>query len=212
MACDNDARRVPAGNATLRAVGRLSIGAGVVLLLVVTMSSLSGQSRPSKPSAGASPLAGVSQSALRSPPGAARAPTPAPKMRALLDHTASPATTTGLKTANLSLAGTRPDARSAITPELWEKVVRKLRAGVMPPPDVPRPPLAEYEGLRDWLEAEIDRTAARAVDPGSVVLHRLNRTEYANAIRDLLDLRDRRHRRCCRPTIRRTGSTTSPAR
>ena len=66
--------------------------------------------------------------------------------------------------------------------------MRKLRAGVMPPPDVKRPPLAEYEGLRDWLEAEIDRKAAARVNPGRVVLHRLNRTEYANAVRDLLDL------------------------
>src|SRR5262249_9278931 len=74
-------------------------------------------------------------------------------------------------------------------PELWEKVIRKLRAGVMPPPGMRRPPLAEYEGLRDWLEAEIDRTAAaRGINPGYVVLHRLNRAEYANVIRDLLDI------------------------
>jgi len=58
----------------------------------------------------------------------------------------------------------------------------------MPPPDVPRPALADYEGLRDWLEAEIDRSASARATPGSVVLHRLNRTEYANAIRDLLDM------------------------
>ena len=45
-------------------------------------------------------------------------------------------------------------------------MIRKLRAGVMPPPDVPRPPLAEYEGLRDWLEAEIDRAAAARPNPG----------------------------------------------
>ena len=73
-------------------------------------------------------------------------------------------------------------------PEVWEQVIRKLRAGMMPPPGMPRPPLAKYEGLRDWLEAQIDRTAAAHPNPGSVVLHRLNRTEYANAIRDLLDL------------------------
>jgi hypothetical protein len=73
-------------------------------------------------------------------------------------------------------------------PELWEKVVRKLRAGLMPPPGVRRPPLAQYDGLRDYLEAEIDRKAAGRSNPGSVVLHRLNRTEYAYAIRDLLDL------------------------
>jgi hypothetical protein len=71
-------------------------------------------------------------------------------------------------------------------PEVWEKVVRKLRAGVMPPPGVRRPPLAEYEALRDWLEVEIDRKATR--NPGAIVLHRLNRTEYANAVRDLLAL------------------------
>jgi hypothetical protein len=72
---------------------------------------------------------------------------------------------------------------------VWEKVIRKLRAGVMPPPNIPRPALTEYEGLRDFLETEIDRVAATKSNPGSVVLHRLNRTEYANVIRDLLDLR-----------------------
>src|SRR5262245_51401819 len=73
--------------------------------------------------------------------------------------------------------------------ELWEKVIRKLRAGVMPPPGMRRPPVNEYEGLRDWLENEIDRkAAARGLNPGYVVLHRLNRTEYANVIRDLVDI------------------------
>ena len=70
--------------------------------------------------------------------------------------------------------------------ELWEKVVRKLRAGMMPPPGVRRPPTAEYIALRDWLETEIERSARD--NPGAKVLHRLNRTEYANAIRDLLAL------------------------
>jgi mono/diheme cytochrome c family protein len=73
-------------------------------------------------------------------------------------------------------------------PEVWERVIRKLRAGMMPPPGMPRPPLGKYEGLRDWLETQIDRKAATHPDPGSVVMHRLNRTEYANVIRDLLDL------------------------
>ncbi len=48
--------------------------------------------------------------------------------------------------------------------------------------------MSEYEGLRDWLETEIDRKAATRPNPGSVILHRLNRTEYANVVRDLLDL------------------------
>jgi mono/diheme cytochrome c family protein len=83
-----------------------------------------------------------------------------------------------LESQNIADAGNHP--------ELWEKVVRKLRAGLMPPPGVRRPPLSDYDALRDWLESEIDRKAPR--NPGAVVLHRLNRTEYANAIRDLLDL------------------------
>jgi len=91
------------------------------------------------------------------------------------------------KTGNLSLQN--EDLSSAGDhPEVWEPVIRKLRAGMMPPPGMARPPLEKYEGLRNWLEAEIDRKATAHSNPGTVVLHRLNRTEYANAIRDLLDL------------------------
>jgi Protein of unknown function (DUF1592)/Protein of unknown function (DUF1588)/Protein of unknown function (DUF1585)/Protein of unknown function (DUF1587)/Protein of unknown function (DUF1595)/Planctomycete cytochrome C len=107
--------------------------------------------------------------------------------RALLDEYCVTCHNDHLKTANLSLQG-QDLSTVGDHAELWEKVVRKLRAGVMPPPDVKRPSLTEYEGLRDWLEAEIDRTVGARVNPGAVVLHRLNRTEYANAIRDLLDL------------------------
>ncbi len=71
-------------------------------------------------------------------------------------------------------------------PEIWEPVIRKMRAGMMPPPGMPRPDLAAYNGVRDWLENEVDQAAPH--NPGSIVLHRLNRTEYKNAIRDLLDL------------------------
>jgi hypothetical protein len=110
------------------------------------------------------------------------------QQQALLDRYCVTCHNDRLKTANLSLQG-RDLTKVPDDAELWEKVVRKLRAGVMPPPDVPRPSLAEYEGLRDWLENEIDRGAGARTSPGSVVLHRLNRTEYANAIRDLLDLR-----------------------
>jgi hypothetical protein len=92
-----------------------------------------------------------------------------------------------LKTANLSLQNLDL-ATAGDHPEIWEQVIRKLRAGMMPPPGMPRPPLAKYEQLRDWLEAEMDRKAAAHPNPGTVLLHRLNRTEYANAIRDLLDL------------------------
>jgi hypothetical protein len=108
--------------------------------------------------------------------------------RALLDQYCVTCHNDKTKRANLTLE--KLDLTAAgDNPELWEKVIRKLRAGVMPPPGMRRPPLAEYEGLRDWLETEIDRkAAARGVNPGYVVLHRLNRTEYANVIRDLLDI------------------------
>ncbi len=119
---------------------------------------------------------------------------PAPKAevspaaeRALLDQYCVVCHNDKLKTANLSLQSA--DINSVGDhPETWEPVIRKMRAGMMPPPGMPRPSLAKYEQLRDWLEAEIDRKAAARPNPGSVVLHRLNRTEYANAIRDLLDL------------------------
>jgi hypothetical protein len=89
------------------------------------------------------------------------------------------------RTANLSLENVDLTAIGH-DPEVWEKVVRKLRAGMMPPPEIERPAEPAYAALRDWLEAEIDRTAP--LNPGTKVLHRLNRTEYANAIRDLLAL------------------------
>ena len=120
-------------------------------------------------------------------PAAPSAPATAEKQKALVDQYCVTCHSNRVKTANLSLEGL-DFARVADRAELWEKVVRKLRAGVMPPPDVRRPALAEYEGLRDWLEGEIDRHATTKSNPGAVVLHRLNRTEYAHAVRDLLDL------------------------
>jgi hypothetical protein len=89
-------------------------------------------------------------------------------------------------TANLSLEGMDLAAIPADA-EHWEGVIRKLRAGMMPPPGQPRPAGPQYSALTAWLEQQID--AAATLDPGTKVLHRLNRTEYANAVRDLLALR-----------------------
>ena len=73
--------------------------------------------------------------------------------------------------------------------ELWEKVIRKLRTGSMPPLGRPRPDAAVSDGFASWLENEIDRVAAVQPNPGRTEpLHRLNRTEYQNAVRDLLSL------------------------
>jgi mono/diheme cytochrome c family protein len=77
--------------------------------------------------------------------------------------------------------------RIASSPETWEKVVLKLRSRAMPPPRARRPDNKTYDAVAGWLEAELDRTAAANPNPGRPAdLHRLNRAEYANAVRDLL--------------------------
>jgi mono/diheme cytochrome c family protein len=71
----------------------------------------------------------------------------------------------------------------------WEKVVRKLRAGVMPPAGRPRPSKDAYNDLATWLETELDRAAATRPNPGRTdTFRRLSRTHYQNAVRDLLAL------------------------
>jgi mono/diheme cytochrome c family protein len=68
----------------------------------------------------------------------------------------------------------------------WERVIRKLSVRAMPPPGMPRPTEAEYAGFTGWLAASLDRAWEGKSTPGRFVVHRLNRAEYANAIRDLL--------------------------
>src|SRR5437016_6703076 len=69
--------------------------------------------------------------------------------------------------------------------ETWEKVIRKVRAGMMPPIGAARPEAAQLHALITFLETSLDRAAEVKPRPGRTVMHRLNRTEYANAIRDL---------------------------
>jgi mono/diheme cytochrome c family protein len=70
--------------------------------------------------------------------------------------------------------------------ETWELIVRKLRAGMMPPSGMKRPDAPSYKAFITWLENELDRTAVVYTPPPG--LHRLNRTEYANVIKDMLDV------------------------
>ncbi|HEV8235725.1 MAG TPA: DUF1592 domain-containing protein [Gemmatimonadaceae bacterium] len=90
--------------------------------------------------------------------------------------------TAGLMLDRLDLAAVGRDA------DTWEKVARKLRTHEMPPPSLPRPDGATYDTLATKVEAALDEAAAATPHPGRVAVHRLNRTEYANAIRDLLAL------------------------
>jgi len=92
-----------------------------------------------------------------------------------------------LKTAKVEF-----DALELAHPEkntvVWERAIRKLRGGMMPPPGAPRPAVAEAQGLAAYLETTLDKAAAADPHPGSVRIHRLNRAEYANAMRDLFGL------------------------
>src|SRR3984957_8128433 len=91
-----------------------------------------------------------------------------------------------LKTAGLALDRADADNPSN-SHETWEKVIVKLRSRAMPPPKLPRPDNATYDKVAAWLESEIDRAAAGHLNPGHAAsLHRLNRAEYANAVRDLI--------------------------
>jgi mono/diheme cytochrome c family protein len=76
----------------------------------------------------------------------------------------------------------------AANAETWEKVVLKLRSGLMPPPSAPHPSQAARDSMVSWLETSLDKAEAAMPNPGRPLLRRLNRAEYANAIRDLLAL------------------------
>src|SRR5688572_21290387 len=89
------------------------------------------------------------------------------------------------KTAGVSFDGLTPEGIGQHA-EVLEKAVRKMRGRVMPPPGARQPDAASIDSLVAWLETSLDRAAGRAHLPDRVVLHRLNRKEYANAVRDLL--------------------------
>jgi mono/diheme cytochrome c family protein len=92
-----------------------------------------------------------------------------------------------LKTGGLVLEG-RDLAQLPVDADVWEKVLRKLRSGAMPPPGARRPEASATESLVQWLESSLDAAAAAAPSPGRPVVHRLNRAEYENAVRDLVAL------------------------
>ncbi|HEY6613608.1 MAG TPA: DUF1592 domain-containing protein, partial [Vicinamibacterales bacterium] len=144
----------------------------------------------------------AASSGLRAHPGSASQASPAAPAQASPSATTSPAPATDqaliqkycvtchnarAKTGGLSLDGANP-AEAAAHAELWEKVAMKLRGGMMPPQGMPRPDAATLDAFATTIERTIDDRALRSPDPGHKPVHRLNRTEYGNAVRDLLDL------------------------
>ena len=110
--------------------------------------------------------------------------------RALLDRYCVGCHNDRTPTAGLNLQTVALDQVGHVPDEIgvWEKVVQKLRAGTMPPAGRRRPEPKAYDQLALWLEASLDAAAAANPNPGRPVIHRLNRAEYTNAVRDLLAL------------------------
>jgi mono/diheme cytochrome c family protein len=130
----------------------------------------------------------TAQHSVRLQPDLAQSATPAPTARPVLDQYCVTCHNDRMKTGNLSLQGVDA-ANPGPHAEVLERVVRKVRAGAMPPLGAPRPDAAAMTRFVSSLEAGLDATAASHPNPGRTeTFHRLNRAEYRNAIRDLLDL------------------------
>jgi hypothetical protein len=112
---------------------------------------------------------------------------PAANARAVVDRYCVTCHNQRTKTSDLALDGI-DIANPASNGEIWEGAARRLRARSMPPQGMPRPDEATYNSLATYLESELDRAAAAKPNPGRPLIRRLNRSEYANSVRDLLDV------------------------
>jgi hypothetical protein len=164
------------GASTVRGAARLA-SAGLAATLVLGLRVETSAQQPVRRRATSSPS-----------PSAASTGAPPSSHRRLLDRYCVTCHNERLKTAGLRLDEidvTRP----GVEPEIWEKVVRKLHTGIMPPATASQPSKADRRALLTFLEAELDAAALAHPNPGRTeTLRRLNRTEYRNAIRDLLVL------------------------
>ena len=115
------------------------------------------------------------------------APRAATSEKAVIDRYCATCHNQRMRAGNLALDSLDVSAAGR-DPQTWEKVVRKVRTGMMPPSGVARPDRATLDGFAASIETAIDRATASAPNPGAPALHRLNRAEYGNAVRDLLDL------------------------
>jgi len=121
-------------------------------------------------------------------PSRAQAPPKSPDPRAFLNTYCITCHNQKLRTAGLALDDVDA-AKPSANAEVWERVIAKLQAGSMPPPGLPRPDAAVYHAVASSLENEIDKAWAANPNPGRInAVHRLNRAEYNNAIRDLFAL------------------------
>ena len=134
-------------------------------------------------------LAAFAAGTLAAAPQQAVKPAPATgnPNRALVDRYCVTCHNQKLRTAKLAfdLADLDHPEKDAQT---WERAIRKLRGGMMPPPGMPKPPLTEVNSFATYLEDSLDKASAANFNPGSIRIHRLNRAEYANAMRDIFGI------------------------
>ena len=130
--------------------------------------------------------AALLQATQAPPPGRALPAAPSSDAgRALLDRYCVTCHNQRLRTAGLALDTLDP-ANVVQDPRSWEQVVRRLRAGTMPPAGLPRPDRSPRKRLRRRSKPRSIVPAALSPNPGRSTIHRLNRAEYVNAVRDLL--------------------------
>jgi hypothetical protein len=177
----------------MRRNAAVTLGIGVVTLTVAWCVGTTASARQARPAAAtpaapaatappAAPQAAPRRSA--SPRLAAPAMAPAAQTELVVTYCAT-CHSERAKAGGLSLAGFNA-MRAHESPAVAEKIVRKLRAGMMPPAGAKRPPGGALDGLRDALETRLDEFAAVNPNPGWRPFQRLNRAEYARAVRDLL--------------------------
>jgi mono/diheme cytochrome c family protein len=159
------------------------VGAAIVL------AQGSQPARPASPAPATAPAAKAAVSPVRAAVPVA-SPADAPKYQAMLKQYcfachSSKAPQPGNDPVNLEVASLDNLLPHA---ETWERVLRKLSVRAMPPQGAPHPPEAEYAAFTSWLASSLDQAWKGKSTPGRYVVHRLNRTEYGNAIRDLLAL------------------------
>ncbi|MES1256750.1 MAG: DUF1587 domain-containing protein [Acidobacteriota bacterium] len=134
----------------------------------------------------------VRLSAARGPAASAQAPATnhesfSERVAPIISNTCQPCHNARLSSGGVDLTPFTDPRSLAASREGWEVIVRKLRAGEMPPKGVPRPPQADIDAMIGFLDGQFDEADRNVTpDPGRVTARRLNRTEYNNTVRDLL--------------------------
>jgi cytochrome c5 len=158
---------------------RITFGLG----LITALAALAQQQRPAAQVAVKPPSQPTTRSATKPAPAAGDAAS----HQAMIDQYCIMCHSEALKTAGVVLEGV-PISHVGGNTEIWERVLRKFGTGQMPPPGMPRPDAATSAQFTSWLESQLNQNAVAHPNPGAPAIHRLNRLEYGNTIRDLLGL------------------------